>query len=68
VVAVIRIFFNPLDSKSVVEYPITPGTQLIQFLQSNYPTGFDGALRVFIGTEELDLIDLDYEVQETECW
>lgn len=60
----IRIFFNPLDSKSVVEYPITPGTQLIDFLQSNYPSGFDGALRVFVGIDELDLADLDYEVQE----
>ena len=59
----IRIFFNPLDAKSVVEYPIAEGTQLIHFLQSNYPSGFDGALRVFVGIDELDLSDLDYEVQ-----
>jgi len=63
---VIRLFFNPLDAKSVVEYPIAPGTQLIHFLQTNYPTGFDGSLRVFVGTEELDLDDLDYEVKETD--
>ena len=62
----IRIFFNPLDSKSVVEYPIAEGTQLIHFLQSNYPSGFDGSLRVFVGTDELDLDDLDYEVKDTD--
>ncbi len=60
----IRIFFNPLDAKSKVEYPVTEGTQLIHFLQEHYPNGFDGMLRVFVGIDELDLADLDYEVQK----
>jgi len=65
-VSVVRIFFNPLDAKSKVEYPIAPGTQLIDFLQKEYPYGFDGVLRVFIGIEELAIDDLDYVVQENE--
>lgn len=60
----IRIFFNPLDAKSVENFHVDSGTKLIDFLQANYPTGFDGALRVFIGTEEIDLIDLDYQVKD----
>jgi hypothetical protein len=62
VAAVIRIFFNPLDSSSKVEYEVAEGTQLIDFLQEHYPSGFDGILRVFVGADELALEDLDYEV------
>jgi len=65
-VSIVRIFFNPLDAASKVEYPIAPGTQLIDFLQREYPCGFDGVLRVFVGVEELAIENLDYEVGEHE--
>jgi hypothetical protein len=65
-VSVVRIFFNPLDAKSKVEYPIESGTLLIDFLQEHYPCGFDGVLRVFVGIDELAIDNLDYPVAEDE--
>lgn len=58
----VRLFFNPLDARSEVKYELEAGTQLIDFLQEHYPVGFDGALVVYVGTEPLDLEDLDYEI------
>ena len=60
--SVIQIFFNPLDASSRKDFTLRRGTPLIDFLQENYPDGFDGALRVFVGSEELAIKDLDYEI------
>ena len=60
----LRLFTNPLDRKSLVEYELEPNSRIIDFLQTNYPEGFNGTLRVFVGRDELLLEDLDYEVQE----
>jgi hypothetical protein len=63
-VSTVRIFFNPLNAASVEKFSLEPGTQLIDFLQKDYPLGFDGMIRVFVGLDELDLTDLDYEIGE----
>lgn len=64
--AVVRIFFNPLDARSMEEYTIEPGRQIIDWLQEFYPCGFDGVLRCFVGIEEIAIEDLDYVVQEAD--
>lgn len=55
----IHLFFNPLDARSCQTFEVPNGTPLIEWLQENYPDGFNGMLQVFIGNKELDLIDLD---------
>ena len=60
----VRIFFNPLDASSVEKFSLDAGTPLIDFLQKEYPLGFDGMIRVFVGMDELDLTDLDYEIDQ----
>jgi hypothetical protein len=62
--SIVRVFYNPLDSQSKEEYQIEPGTRLIDFLQANFPSGFKGAIRTYVGIEELQADDLDYEVKE----
>ena len=62
----VRLFTNPLNIRSMIEYDIAAGTALIDFLQEHYPDGFAGMLRVFVGTDELQLEDLDYCVSDTE--
>jgi hypothetical protein len=62
----VRIFFNPLNAASVEKFTLDPGTKLIDFLQKEYPLGFDGMIRVFVGLDELDLTDLDYEIKDQE--
>ena len=64
--SIVRIFFNPLNAQDKQEYPIEPGTQIIDFLQENYPAGFSGMLRVFAGNQEVQIEDLDYVVKEEE--
>lgn len=64
--SIIRLFTNPLDAKSLIEYEIEPGTVLIDWLQDEYPEGFGSLVRVFIGKDEIDLDDLDYEVGDLE--
>ena len=64
--SIVRIFFNPLDTADVKEFPLAPGTLIIDFLQEHYPAGFDGFVRVFAGVEEVALEDLDREVAEQE--
>lgn len=64
--SLIRLFTNPLDAKSLIEYDIEPGTVLIDWLQDEYPEGFGSLVRVFIGKDEIDLDDLDYEVGDLE--
>ena len=61
--SIVRVFFNPLNARDKQEFPIEPGTALIDFLQKEFPTGFDGCLRVFVGVDEIDLDDLDYVVK-----
>ena len=60
----IRLFFNPLNAKSMVSYDVEPGTLLIDFLQEHYPVGFQGSLVTFVGTEQLAVENLDYPVKE----
>lgn len=57
--SIVRILFNPLDPQDKKEYPVDPGTQIIDFLQQHYPVGFSGYIRVFVGKDEIDLEDLD---------
>ena len=64
--SIVRVFFNPLDANDKQEFPIEPGTALIDFLQKEFPIGFDGCLRVFVGVDEIDLDDLDYKVKDEE--
>ena len=64
--SIVRVFYNPLNGIDKDEFPIEPGTQIIEFLQREYPKGFDGYLRVFVGTDELPLDDLDYVVKPEE--
>ena len=64
--SIVRIFFNPIDAADVKEFPVAPGTLIIDFLQEHYPAGFDGFVRVFAGVEEVALEDLDREVAEQE--
>jgi len=65
--SIVRVFYNPLNGRDKDEFPIEPGTQIIEFLQREYPKGFDGYLRVFVGTDELAIDDLDYVVKPEEC-
>jgi hypothetical protein len=62
--SLVRLFFNPLDYKSCEEHQVEPGTQIIEWLQDYYPDGFDGYLRVFAGTDEIDVDDLDYVIKD----
>ncbi len=64
--SVIRIFFNPLNGEDRQEYPIQPGIRLIDFLMSEYPCGFEGCIRVFIGSDELALENLDVTIGDQE--
>jgi hypothetical protein len=61
-VSAIHLFFNPLDARSCETFDVPNGTPIIDWLQEHYPDGFDGVLKVFIGHEEIDLIDLDTPV------
>lgn len=60
----IRIYFNPLNPQDRKEFPVTAGGQIIHFLTEHYPNGFDGLIRVFVSSNEIQLDDLDYEIQE----
>jgi len=62
----VRVFFNPLDGQDKQEHQVAAGTQIIDFLQAEYPDGFDGGLRVFVGIEEIEIDDLDLELTETD--
>jgi len=62
----VNVFYNPLDANSKESFPIECGTQIIDFLRKEFPLGFEGCLRVFVGNEEISLDDLDYEVGEDE--
>ena len=64
--SLIRIFFNPLDGSDKQEYPIEPGTPIIDFLTDHFPSGFDGCLRVFAGADEVAIEDLDRLVSDEE--
>ena len=64
--SIVRVFYNPLNGRDRDEFPIEPGTQIIEFLQREYPKGFDGYLRVFVGADELAIDDLDYVVKPEE--
>lgn len=61
-----RIYFNPLDSKSVEHFTIPVGTEIIAFLQEEFPMGFDGMLQVIVGIDPIEIEDLDYKVQEAD--
>ena len=64
--SIIRIFFNPLNGQDRKDYPVEPGTRIIDFLQEHYPIGFDGCVRVFVGRDEIALDDLDILIGEEE--
>jgi len=65
-VSIINVYLNPLDASSLESFEVDAGTLLIDFLQTNFPTGCGGCLRVFVGIEELALENLDYPVKEDE--
>ncbi|WP_157976406.1 host specificity factor TipJ family phage tail protein [Parahaliea mediterranea] len=62
----IVIYFNPLRRDSAVTYQAPAGTALIDFLQAEFPTGFDGVLHVLVNMKPLDLSNLDYKIQDGE--
>jgi len=65
-VSIVRVFFNPLSAKHKQEYPIEPGTQIIDFLVEHFPSGFDGVIKVYVGITEVAIEDLDRVVYEEE--
>lgn len=64
--SLVKVFFNPLDGSDRKEYQVEPGTQIIEFLQEHFPSGFNGHLRVFAGVEEIQIDDLDRVIGEEE--
>lgn len=62
----VRIFFNPLDAKSEKVYQVPVGTQIIEFLQDEFPSGFNAPVRIFAAQNELDPDDWDHVIAEEE--
>ena len=64
--SIVRVFFNPLDASSMVTHDVEAGVQIIDFLQAEYPVGFNGCIRTFAGVHEIQPDDLDYVIQDEE--
>ena len=54
--------FNNIEDKKIQEIKV--GTKFIDFLEENYPKGFNLPTSFFLNNKELDPKDLDYVLQE----
>lgn len=62
--SLVRVFFNPLDARARQEFTVEPGTQIIEFLQAEFPAGFGAPVRVFSGRDEVRPDDWDQVIAE----
>jgi hypothetical protein len=60
----VTVFFNPLNGKDKKTYRVEPGTQIIEFLQAEFPAGFGAPVRVFSGCDEVAPDDWDSIIRE----
>ena len=62
--AALVLLRNPLAPQTRELHPLAEGARVIDWLQTEYPTGFGMPVRFYVNGEEKPLDDLDYAVTE----